>query len=583
MLAILISWIAISIVFLTFGDFFVFLYNRLCKQDEKYGITDTFLLGMCFTVMSASISSLYLPSNQYILFAYLILSISYWIIRRKHFMCVFNRIKSRIGNYSAMQLLFFIIPVISLMIVIIWQVGVFDSLFYHQQNIRWNEEYAVVPGLGNFEHRFAFNSNYLLLSAIFSFRFLFGEAVYGLHVLVLVYVLLWIIREIIQSGYEVRRIILLALFTGYIFIFGYSLAATSTDAIPNIVAFYLIAKMLLYPNRIKECALLYVILPITLITFKISILPLALIFLYIFIYSIKGKNYKAISFSTIISFIIIGVWLIRNVIISGYLVFPFAEIDIFSIDWKIPKNVAIEERDFILSCGIRIFNDIKLSLTTIPNSISSLKDWSINFILIILPLLSPIALVYSIIRKKYMNKMIYFVYIILLSIWIIWYAGGPDPRFIGGVLLALAYYIIFLIISTKEEKRFRRTGMIALSLFTLLMIYWPIGRTIRFSNMFNVRAHTENTRSIYSILYRQYPYRELLRSNGFYKDDFSPYYFSNGAKIYISKSWEIPAGRHVAFDSPFPCTVIDEPTKYQDVTEIETRGNTLQDGFRPKR
>ncbi len=174
MFAVAISWIAILIVFLSFGDFLVSSYNKLCRQDEKYGLLDIFLLGMCFTLIPLSLSSFWLPSNHFILLSYLILSVLYWMVRKDHFFSTLRQIKGKLSSYSYLQLLIFAIPVISIMAVIVWQVGVYDSLYYHQQNIRWNEEYAIVPGLGNIEHRFGFNSNYLLLSAIFSLRFIFG-------------------------------------------------------------------------------------------------------------------------------------------------------------------------------------------------------------------------------------------------------------------------------------------------------------------------------------------------------------------------------------------------------------------------
>jgi hypothetical protein len=54
--------------------------------------------------------------------------------------------------------------------------------------------------------------------------------------------------------------------------------------------------------------------------------------------------------------------------------------------------------------------------------------------------------------------------------------------------------------------------------------------------------------------------------------------------VYISESPEVPNGRYVCFDSPFPCTVLISGggIKYLDVLEIEPRGDSLQDGFRVK-
>ncbi len=585
MLAITISWIAISVVFLSMGDILVSLYNRLCKQNEQYGLTDTFLLGMCFTLIPLSITSFWLPSNHYVLLALLVTCVVYWIIRKNHFLVIIQKVRSSFTHLSPLQSAIFIIPIISLMIAIIWQVGEFDSLLYHQQNIRWNEEFAVVPGLGNIEHRYSFNSNYLLLSAIFSLRAIFGEGVYSLQVLVLIAVICWTIKEIIQSGYEIKRILLLLIITGYIFTFGYSLAATSTDAIPNIVSLYLIAKLLLYPDSPGDKKLFFVIIPIALFTFKLTIIPLGLISLYILVLLVRNKEYRTALLLAFIPAVILGLWFIRNVITSGYLIFPLHEIDIFTVDWKLPAFVAIEEKDFIFSCGIRALNDVIWQIVHPElNSFNGIYRWGMNLIFIAPALLSPLVVVYSLIKKKYLHKNIYFVYIILLAVIGLWYWGGPDPRFIGGILFAVIYYICYLLFSTREEKIYPKTGTILTAAFALLMGYWAVSRSIKFYNMFDLKTPKASSRPVSDILIRQYPYRELLKSLTLYTDEFLPYKLDNGATIYISKSPEIPDGRFVCFESPFPCTVLqaDAPGKYQDISSVTTRGKSLQDGFRPK-
>ncbi|WP_029904266.1 hypothetical protein [Prevotella sp. 10(H)] len=585
MLAIIISWIAISVVFLSMGDALVSLYNKLCKQDEQYGLTDTFLLGMCFTLIPLSVFSFWLPSNHYVLLIFILFSIIYWGVRRNHFKDILKNIKSGFSRFSLFQSLLFIIPVLGLMVAVLWQVGVFDSLLYHQQNIRWNEEFSIVPGLGNIEHRFGFNSNYLLLSAIFSFRFLFGEAVYSLQVLVLAVIICWTIKEIIQSGFEIKRMALLLIVTGYIFTFGYSLAATSTDAIPNLISLYLIAKLLLYPDKIRRKQLFYFLIPVVLVTFKLTILPLCLISLYILITIIRKKEYRVVTFLILSSATILILWFIRNVIISGYLIFPLYEIDLFSVDWKVPRYVAVEERDFILSCGIRILNDILREIANPElSSYFGINRWIMNLMFIAPTLLSPFVVLYCLIRKKYIDKTVYFVYLLLIVTIGIWYLSSPDPRFIGGILFAVVFYILYLLLYTQKEKYFPKAGIIYLSGFALLMGYWAVSRSVKFYNMFDLGTPKADSRPVSDILVKQYPYRELLKSLTLYKDEFHPYKLDNGDTIYISKSPEIPDGRFVCFESPFPGTVLkaDEPGKYQDISTVTTRGESLQEGFRPK-
>ncbi|MHB1482728.1 MAG: LIC_10190 family membrane protein, partial [Bellilinea sp.] len=47
-----------------------------------------------------------------------------------------------------------------------------DTGIYHAQAIRWIETFPAVPGLGNLHTRFAYNSSWLVLNALFSLSFL---------------------------------------------------------------------------------------------------------------------------------------------------------------------------------------------------------------------------------------------------------------------------------------------------------------------------------------------------------------------------------------------------------------------------
>ena len=47
----------------------------------------------------------------------------------------------------------------------------YDSDLYHGQSIRWIEEYGVVKGLGNLHERFAYNSSFFAVSALYSMKF----------------------------------------------------------------------------------------------------------------------------------------------------------------------------------------------------------------------------------------------------------------------------------------------------------------------------------------------------------------------------------------------------------------------------
>ena len=54
----------------------------------------------------------------------------------------------------------------------------YDSDLYHAQSIRWIEEYGIVKGLGNIHVRFAYNSSFFALSALYSMHYIFGQSLH---------------------------------------------------------------------------------------------------------------------------------------------------------------------------------------------------------------------------------------------------------------------------------------------------------------------------------------------------------------------------------------------------------------------
>lgn len=53
---------------------------------------------------------------------------------------------------------------------------------------------------------------------------------------------------------------------------------------------------------------------------------------------IRSKEWKKIGIYLLCGCVVLAPWLVRNVLISGWLIYPFAAIDLFSVDWKIPAS-----------------------------------------------------------------------------------------------------------------------------------------------------------------------------------------------------------------------------------------------------
>lgn len=552
---------------------FIRLFTKICKEKETYNIVDTFILGICFATILLSASSLLLPSNHYILLAYIITGIIYWACSTKRLISYISHLKNILASLSLLQKSLIGITILSVLLYMLFTAIFFDAGYYHYQQIRWNEEYSVVPGLANFEDRYGFNSNYLLLSAIFTLRFMFGEPVYMLQSLLFVLLLCWAMVNFFRSGYNIHYLIILLLLFFTLLWGGYMLADTSTDIIPLLCIFYYLVKTALKPQWLSQQYLMAFLLPVTMITFKVSTAFFCLISLGILIYLIKQRRGRVIYFLLTISAVTVLLWLVRNVIISGYLVYPMYNIDLFSFDWKVPEGTAALQKLHIYNWAQFIF-DVEYIYRTFKMGLSGnwLEFFNSAFTLALFAfvLISPVIVIYTILKKGRLCKRIYYLYVISLICIVFGMVSAPDFRFINGYIFGCV--VILSIIISPSGKKLAKTGKwagIALTCCLLLFVAQR-GRTTAFN--YKIKPNKENIKSL--LIRPQHPVYDL-RTKEYTMGDFS---------IYLKVGDEprnfgmIPVANEKGI--PFEQFTGD---KIQSIHTIEARGDKIQDGFRTKK
>lgn len=575
MLTVLCSWILISIIFLSIGDFLAEVFNRVTSRNESYSLIDTFVLGLFSLVIPLGLVSLWLPVNHWVLFGLLVFSILYWLFRYNRLKCLSHDLWSSFKSYSPLNRALFVVVILSLATYAIWSATIFDASYYHHQFVRWIEEYGTVPGLANLELRFGFNSNYLLLSAPFTLRFIFGEPVYLIQSLLSAYIVCWIISYTIKTNHSLKGFVLLVIYLLFFSFLVHALHDSSTDVIPALISFYLACRIILYPKELSNKYLLYVLVPIALVTFKLSIAPFAIISLYIFYVILKQKDYRALATLIFLASLVIIPWLIRNVIISGYLIFPLDTVNFFSFDWQVPDFVSGWERVAITNCARDVFVDlVTFGFFFRVGGVMHHKMWFINDLLIVILYLSailsfPIA-IYSYLKKK-IEIEVYVVYIALLFSIVFWAISAPDFRFISGVMYAMFFCVLVLLFPSLAQRTFSRFGKYFICLFVLMLLLTSFKRTFNYYH--KLKEHPgAYPRSV--VWYKQYS-AQAQESKPIPFD--SVVY--NGVKFYLSldgmgKTYDkLPASVKVVKDSLTP--------KYMPLEALEMRGTTLKEGFRP--
>lgn len=221
----------------------------------------------------------------------------------------------------------------------------YDTGLYHAQSIRWIEEYGVVKGLGNLHCRLAYNSASFSLSALYSFAFLGGQSfhcVAGVFALLLAKVCskltaAWRRRKLLVSDFA--RIMGIY----YLLIIFDEMISPASDYFMVLTVFYIVIRYLDLVEKEEKSWFPFALLALLCVyttSIKLSAALIVLLALKPAVMLIKEKNWKGILTFIGLGLVIILPYLIRNVLISGWLVYPFSSIDLFQVDWKIPKGIA---------------------------------------------------------------------------------------------------------------------------------------------------------------------------------------------------------------------------------------------------
>jgi len=556
------------IVFLSFGKMSVLLSEKITGLKGSYSLFDLFFIGLCVVGTIICITSLFVPSGGNILIFLLIASILFILFAKRSRINIFNQFKEKLIALGKVQYILITIGILILLSFVIMPPQLPDSFYYHVQNIMWNEEYRVVPGLANMIEQFGFNSNFFLLSSVFGLKPLFGQFIYSLNALCYGILIIWFITSY-QKNKHGRIIALLGLIVCFIYFLVYKIhiGSPSTDMLPNILIIYLIINVLNNTESIKEKNILFWIVPIYCVTLKLSSIFLCLFVLYLVIWMIRNKSVKALTYFLVIALLITVPWLIRNIIVSGYLIYPFPAIDLFNVDWKMPLEYVVASKKYVEAYAISVdamhhSSDYVLNLPFSGKLSRWLSEQPIyELAVVFLALLSPLLML--IIYKQ--NKLLKKIPASVWWAWVIAFIGfsfgllmAPAVRFgFGFFVMAISIPVYYMLKRIRFIDWLFTSRMLMIFSFTLLLVVGALSARYFI-------AVNDPTKPIFNTLYKPLgldstrPGRELkttvLKVNNFY----------------INKPNGLP------MDGLLPCS-----RNY--INNIEIRGESLQCGFRVRK
>ena len=327
-----------------------------------------------------------------------------------------------------------------------------DTLVYHMPAVRWISEYAVVPGLGNLHGRLAFNSHFFIISALFEVEFSENLILYPLNSFLFALLSLRLIVNIERATAQ-KDWFLFVLNTLLLILASYfclrHVDSISTDIPNSVLSIYVFLIFLEYGRQKEEHfrPFLLAALILTAITFKLSSIFLGVLLLgFLFAYSWR----RLVAFA-VLGVLVLFPFIYRNVILSGYLVYPYPELDLFDVEWKIPKEYVTFEKDLIKTWnrrtwtnapprteGFSLTEDEKLVIETYspmtfrewfpPWWNDRVRAWKPIFVI---NLFLFIPLLMSLFRREYRITAV--VGTILLG-FLFWFSNAPAPRLAAGLL-----------------------------------------------------------------------------------------------------------------------------------------------------
>lgn len=348
-------WISISYLMMFVSGFglgmgAVKALAYLCGwKDKEARLTHYLITGFILLTVYAQIVSLFTAVTYIFAFVALTASIAILLAFHKSLWEDIQGIMKEIVWYEWILFLIFTVFVMFLTSLYPKQ---YDNYLYQAQMLRYYEEYGVIKGMGNISTRLGFNNSIYALMALYSFKGIYGFSLHTVNSAFCVFFGNFAIHNIcrIRKTKAYVSTGLAAAVLAYVFYNSELLNCIGTDLSANMIGLMI---MLLFAQEIEKrekdtfiygLISLYIVYAVTV---KVSVGMLGILIFYPAFLMIKKKEWKRIFIFIPAGLLILVPWLIRNVMISGWLIYPLPSLDLFDVKWKIPYKSVVYETALI--------------------------------------------------------------------------------------------------------------------------------------------------------------------------------------------------------------------------------------------
>lgn len=339
MLVVILSWLYYAFLCVSIGMGLVGLLKKLFHRNWKFILIDYLIIGIAGgTIYAAYFSIVYkVGMVAHLFFLCLAMLCCYW--NKMLWKKILQKGKPILFSWEGVFYLCFILGV-----AYFTSRGNFhtDTNIYHAQNIRLYEEFGLIKGMGNLQYHYGYNSLYLAFAALMSLKWLLPWSLHTTTGFI----------EMILCVYAFHHLKSFRLRThhledsGCVAILIYALVnlcgsmSPATDYPTMFLSLYMISTWLRtieQKSHYSAYALLSVF-AVFLGVMKLSSIAMTAVVILPAFYLLKEKKWKEIVSYAGLGILILLPYLIRNILITGYLIYPVENLDLFSVEWKIPKE-----------------------------------------------------------------------------------------------------------------------------------------------------------------------------------------------------------------------------------------------------
>lgn len=449
----LIPIVYIAIIILYCAGYFV---SRIFSIENN-NIFQTIWIGIFILGLSTFAVNIFLPLSgigAFIAIAPAILSILFF----------YKEIQKALFQMERTTVIFLlIIPILALWYSIISNISyAYDTDLYHLQIVSWAREFPAVYGLGNVHSRLANSSVWYTLAALFpetlsAYTPTLMSAIFICTALGWFSIMLHSAKKVWERSFF---IVLIPLLFFDIFLSNSNLYADYIALFVCLMASYHLLVIILEEEGSRDksvkLALLYLAL-------SFSIKPLAsisIIFGIVILLWVWHRN--VISFPTILVALILpllmgGMWCVRNIILSGYPIYPLAFFP-FSVDWLMPLEFVDGNRNAVMGWARWPHAGYTEALTAgisywFPSWLIMNLSKKTFVITVLMPLLFGLFVWLYVFIKKYSHTALFF-FIFSISNIAYWFFIAPEQRF------GREYFWLFLALSFVFATRHNPSNMI---------------------------------------------------------------------------------------------------------------------------